>query len=173
MVVPHYSCCIDLVPFLCSLSVCWNFVPTHTDCLDCYRIFYIASFEDKVVGQDLPMLRCIYNLYIDWISNKKVYLSFNIYLSPVRSSDHLQTRTWPFLTKPMVWSKVHHNQWTRPNWTLPSLEQWWMRNGGPIRSLLVISLLFGLWLIDSSWRTTVSILTMKVVTPAAGSWERA
>jgi hypothetical protein len=37
-----------------------------------------------------------------------------MYLGPVRGSDHLRTRTWPFWTEPMVWSKVRHNQWTEP-----------------------------------------------------------
>ena len=37
-----------------------------------------------------------------------------MYLGLVHGSDHCRTRTWPFWTKPMVWSKVHHNQWTEP-----------------------------------------------------------
>ena len=37
-----------------------------------------------------------------------------MYLGPVRGSDHLRTRTWPFQTETTVWSKVRHNQWTEP-----------------------------------------------------------
>ena len=37
-----------------------------------------------------------------------------MYLGLVHGSDHCRTRTWPFWTKPMVWSKVWHNQWNEP-----------------------------------------------------------
>ena len=35
-------------------------------------------------------------------------------VSPVRGSDLLRTRTWPFWTEPMVRSKVRYNLWTEP-----------------------------------------------------------
>ena len=80
-----------IFPFL-FLSVCWKFVPTNTDCLDCYRIFYCYCFLWRWRGGwgfTWPY-QClgIYTTHLSTqLTTKRLIFILNIYLSPVHSSD--------------------------------------------------------------------------------------
>ena len=86
-----------------SLSECREFVPTHT-AMEYFIV--IASFEDEEASdEDLPLIvSTLSNSFLNSIGLQlatKMFIIY-IYLSPVRSWDHLWTQTWLFWTELII-----------------------------------------------------------------------